>query len=91
MTATPRRDPGTQLPLLIDPNDPAPDVDVEETRALLESLVEGLKNWDGTTSQDEPIGDGEQQGIRELMDKSTPAFGELGIRVEYHAVIQRNR
>ncbi|WP_280186358.1 MULTISPECIES: hypothetical protein [Nocardia] len=78
---TPRRDPGTQLPLLIKPDDSAPDIDVEEMRALLESMVEGLKNWDGTTAKAEPAGEGAQQGIRELVNESIAAFAEVGIRV----------
>ncbi|MGQ4619744.1 hypothetical protein [Nocardia sp. R7R-8] len=72
-------DPGTQLPLQIERDDSPPEINVQEMRALLE----GLKQWDGTTSQAEPAGDGEQQDIRSLMDESMAAFAELGIRVEY--------
>ncbi|WP_280411353.1 hypothetical protein [Nocardia asiatica] len=81
---TPRRIPGAQLPLLIkpEPDHSSPEIDAEQLRALLESMVEGLKRWDGTTAKAEPTGEGTQQGIRELMDESIRAFAELGIRVQ---------
>lgn len=85
---TPRRDPGPQIPLLIKPDESTPDVNVEEMRALLESMVEGLKQYDGTTRQAASGGDDQEQDVRALMTKSEEAFSELGIRVEYRTQTQ---
>ncbi|BCK59418.1 hypothetical protein [Nocardia wallacei] len=78
------RDPGKQLPLLINPNDPPREIDVQEMRAVLETLLEGLRQWDGTTPAAD-AGDGEQQDIRALMDESMAAFAEMGIQVQFQA------
>jgi hypothetical protein len=79
------RDPGKQLPLLIKPDDSAPEIDAQEMRALLESLLGGLKRWDGTTTLAKPTEDGGQQDIGALMGESMAAFAELGIRVQFRA------
>jgi hypothetical protein len=56
-------------------------------RAVLESLLEGLEQWDGTTPAVTADGNGEQQDIRALMDESMAAFADLGIRVEVVRVL----
>ncbi|WP_331765119.1 hypothetical protein [Nocardia sp. NBC_01388] len=81
----PRRDPGTQLPLLINPHDSAAEIDAPEMQALLETLLEGLKQWDGTDRPATPDGDDAEQDIRALMTDSIAAFAELGIRVAYRS------
>lgn len=78
----PHRDPGTQLPLLINPQDPAAEIDVQETKTLLQAFVKGLKQWDGTDGPPAP-GDDNAQDIRELMAESVARYAELGICVEY--------
>ncbi|WP_370012688.1 hypothetical protein [Nocardia cyriacigeorgica] len=79
------RDPGKQLPLLINPNDPPREIDVQEMRAVLETLLEGLRQWDGTTPAAADGGDGEHQDIRALMDESMAAFADMGISVQFRA------
>lgn len=79
-----RRDPGTQLPMLINPHDSAPEMDAGELRALLEAFAEGLKRWDCTDNP--PAADAEAEAdkdIRELMSESIARYSELGIRVEF--------
>ncbi len=78
-----RRDPGTQLPLLINPQDSPPETDTAQLQALLEAVVERLKRWDGTDNPPAQDEDGTVQDIRALMSESIAAFSELDISVEF--------
>lgn len=64
---TPHRKPGTQRPALIDYQAPTPEIDNPARRALLESILEGFREWDGTKAAN-PAGDSSQQDIRAVME-----------------------
>lgn len=77
----PQRDPGTQLPLLIDPHCPVPEIDVGERLALLLALRDRLNQWDGPDGL--PAPDDALEDIHAQMSESRAAMAKLGVRVEY--------